>query len=318
MQDNPGYSLTPEEVARQLQIKKNTVYELVKRGTLPAYRIGRKLRFDQRDVDMFKQKGKSVEFSLPVDPSRQAPNQIEPPLSIEHRQELIICGQDIILDILARHLERHTGGQKVWRNNASSFDGLIALYHNQANMAAVHLWDAESGTYNIAHVRRLLPGIPSLLINLAIRMQGFYVQTGNPKSILEWHDLIRPGVRFINREKGSGTRILLDEKFHSLGLNRLMIQGYELEEFSHLAVASKVARGEADVTLGNQKAAMQVRGIEFVPLISERYDLVMKREDAHTVWYRAVINIINSAAFLDEIKGLGDYDLSQTGQMTEL
>ncbi|MBP1762576.1 MAG: Periplasmic molybdate-binding protein/domain [Firmicutes bacterium] len=319
MQENLTYSLTPEEVARQLQITKNTVYELVKRGDLPAFRIGRKLRFDQQDVDMYKQTGKIVKNDSLI-------SAIQPTAKItaagfigaEKRQELVICGQDIILDILARHLECHTGGLKVWRNQIGSFDGLMALYHNTADMAAVHLWDGDSGKYNIAFARHLLPGIPAVLINLAMRMQGFYVKTGNPKNVRDWDDLIRPEIRFINREKGSGTRVLLDEKFRHLGYDRFMIQGYDREELSHLAVASAVARGEADTGLGNQKAAMQVREIEFIPLQRERYDLVIKKEACSKAWYKAVMQIINAKEFVDEIKGLGDYDLSETGKIIEL
>ncbi|NLV22383.1 MAG: helix-turn-helix transcriptional regulator [Syntrophomonadaceae bacterium] len=319
MQENQDYSLTPEEVARQLQITRNTVYELVKRGELPAFRIGRKLRFDQHDVDMYKKTGKISENASLKNPAQpMAKNIAAAYAGLEKRQELVICGQDITLDILARHLERYIGGLKVLRTQIGSFDGLMALYHNTADISAAHLWDGDSGKYNLAFVRHLLPGIPAVLINLAMRMQGFYVKAGNPKNIRDWDDLIRPEIRFINREKGSGTRILLDEKFRCLGYNRLLIQGYEQEELSHLAVASAVARGEADVGLGNQKAAMQVREIEFIPLQSERYDLVIKKDDSDTAWYKAVIQILNSNEFQDELKGLGDYDLSETGHIIGL
>ncbi len=315
-QDN---SLTPEEVARILQITRNTVYELVKRGDLSAFRIGRKLRFDQRDVDLYKQQGKKLETANIVPPGRQIISTFESAdASPLVGQELVICGQDIILDILARHLERYCGGLKVWRNHVGSFDGLAALYQNNANMAGIHLWDGDTGIYNIAYVRRLLPSIPAVIVNLAGRMQGFYVKAGNPKNVQDWTDLIRPDVCFINREKGCGSRVLLDEQFRRLGLDRLSIQGYTREEFSHLAVASAVARGEADVALGNQKASLQVRGIEFIPLQAERYDLVMKQEDCNRGWYQAILQVVSSQAFQDEIKGLGDYDLSDTGQIMKV
>ncbi len=319
MNANQDYSLTPQEVAQQLQITKNTVYELVKRGDLPAFRIGRKLRFDQHDVDMYKQTGKQAQSPGPVNPPHTSAKDNRFAYAVaDRRQELVICGQDIILDILARHLERYAGGMKILRNQIGSFDGLMALYHNHADMAAVHLWDGVSDSYNVASVRHMLPGIPVVLIHLGMRMQGFYVKAGNPKNIQNWADLIRPEIRFINREKGSGTRVLLDEKFRSLGYDRWQIQGYEQEEFSHLAVASAVARGDADVGLGNQKAAMQVREIEFVPLQRERYDLVVKQEDCHTAWYRAILQIINSSEYADELKGLGDYDLHETGRTIKL
>jgi len=319
MQEREESSLTPVEVAEILKITRNTVYELVKRGELSAFRVGRKLRIDQRDVDIYKQKGKKLEnasgslsarqmtVTFAADDERQAED-----------SQLIICGHDILLDILARNLERYAGAPKVWRQQVGSFDGLGALYRDKANMVAVHLWDSDTGTYNIPYVRRLLPGIPAVVVNLAVRWQGFYVLAGNPKKIEKWSDLTRPEIRIINREKGCGTRILLDEKLRQLGLDRLSLEGYSKEEYSHLAVASAVARGEADVALGNQKVSMQVRGIEFIPLQAERYDLVMKKEDAHKAWYKATLEILSSKAFLDELQGLGDYELKQTGQLIEV
>lgn len=319
MPDMQNYSLTPEEVAQQLHITKNTVYELVKRGELAAFRIGRKLRFDQQDVDMYKQTGKIAENANLVNPSPPwVQSGADNANGTEKRQEVVICGQDIILDILARHLERQIGNIRVWRDQVGSFDGLLSLYRNTSDIAAIHLWDSDSGQYNITFVRYLLPGVPVILINLAMRMQGFYVKSGNPKNIRDWNDLIRPEVCFVNREEGSGTRILLDEKLRSMGYDHFQIQGYERKEYTHLAVASAVARGEADVGLGNQKAAMQVRDIEFIPLQSERYDLVIRQEAYNNAWYHNVIQIINSKAFREEISGLGDYDLRETGQIIEV
>jgi putative molybdopterin biosynthesis protein len=146
-------------------------------------------------------------------------------------------------------------------------------------------------------------------------MQGFYVAQGNPKGIRKWQDLIRPGIRFINREKGSGTRVLLNEQFRLLGLDTRQINGYEKEELSHLAVASAVARGEADVSLGTEKVSLQVRGIDFIPLQKERYELVIKREDADKPQFKAVIEILQSQEFKKELQGLGDYDLTDTGKI---
>lgn len=319
MQEREELSLTPEEVARILKITRNTVYELVKRGELSAFRVGRKLRIDQRDVDIYKQKGKKMENASISLPGRQNAGLFtaeDEGLQVD--QQLVICGHDILLDILARHLERYAGAPKVWRQHVGSFEGLGSLYRDKANMAAIHLWDADSDTYNIPYVRRLLPGIPAILVNLAVRWQGFYVIAGNPKKINNWADLTRSEIRFINREKGCGSRVLLDEKIRQLGLNRLGIEGYSREEYSHLAVASAVARGEADVALGNQKASMQVRGIEFVPMQEERYDLVMKKEDANKAWYKATLELISSQAFQDELQGLGDYELTHTGQLIEV
>lgn len=320
MKDKADRSLTPEEVAQILKITRNTVYEMVKRGELPAYRIGRKIRIDPQDVEIYKQQGKRIEgFSTPsdlltIDKYGKSGREIRGMLD----EPVVICGQDILLDILTRYLEKHSAGILSWRNYVGSFEGLYALYNDEAHMTAAHLWDGDNGQYNVSYVRHLLPGIPIILVHLAKRMQGFYVQKGNPKNITTWSDLVRPDVKFINREKGSGTRVLLDEQFRVQGLNRLDINGYQQEELSHLAVASVVARGDADVGLGNQKASLQVRDIDFIPMHEESYDLVMKKEDWDQSWFQAVLDIVQSNEFQEELRGLGDYNLSATGTITEV
>ncbi|MDD3653374.1 MAG: helix-turn-helix transcriptional regulator [Desulfotomaculaceae bacterium] len=311
-------SLTPEEVAGILKITKNTVYELVKRGELKAYRVGRKIRVDIKDVDAYKMKGKNIDLITPNSPAVVKIS--SPQLSLEKKpaqpaQRLVICGQDILLDILVRHLERHPSGVSALRHHVGSFNGLLALYQGKVHMTAVHLWAGERDLYNIPYVRRLLPGIPTLILHLACRMQGFYVAKGNPKGIKDWTDLHRPDIRFVNREKGCGTRVLLNEQFRLLGLDSSQINGYDREELSHLAVASAVARGEADVGLGIEKVSMQVRGIDFIPLQKERYELVMKKEDLDKPQFQAVFETLQSREFIAELQGLGDYDLTETGRI---
>ncbi len=313
-------SLTPEEVAELLKIAKNTVYELIKRGELPAYRVGRKIRVDLHDVEAYKQHGKNIELGPDADMTAYRaqpaqPQHYRPEILLSDHQRLVICGQDEMLDILTRHLERHPNGVHAFRHHVGSFSGLLAAYQGKSHMAAIHLWDGDTGTYNTPFVRRLLPGIPTIIVHLACRMQGFYLSRGNPKSVKEWKDLTRPGVRFINREKGSGTRVLLDEQLRRLGLDRRLITGYEKEESSHLGVASAVARGDADVGLGKEKAAMQVKGLEFLPLHKERYEMVIKKDDLDKPHIRAVIEILQSGEFKNEVRGLGDYDLTETGRI---
>ncbi len=319
MQEKEEFSLTPEEVARILKITRNTVYELVKRGELSAFRVGRKLRIDRRDVDTYKEQGKGIAGKIAAYPGNPTISSYDQPREgLVTGEIIIISGQDIVLDILGRHLERHPLGFRVWRNQVGSFAGLYALYHDKAHMASVHLWDGDTGTYNVPYVRSLLPGIPAIIISLAVRMQGFYVLQGNPKKINNWSDLSRSDIRLINREKGCGTRVLLDEQVRLLGIDRHAINGYENEEHSHLAVASKVARGEADVALGNQKGSMQVRGIDFIPLQAEKYELVIKKEDFQKPWFKATLEVISSESFKGELQGLGDYNLDETGQMKEV
>ena len=207
------YSLTPEEVAEILKIKKNTVYELIKRGDLAAYRIGRKYRIEMKDVEAYKERSREQTPltnkgfpTLQLAPAINKGNEVK----AINNPGLVICGQDILLDILSYNLENNPDGIRVYRKHVGSFPGLNAVYEGKADIASAHLWDSDTDTYNIPYVRRLLPGIPTVVVHLAKRMQGFYVKEGNPLKIKQWEDLTRSDIKFVNREPGSGTRVLLD------------------------------------------------------------------------------------------------------------
>ncbi|HBP62932.1 MAG TPA: excisionase, partial [Desulfosporosinus sp.] len=129
----------------------------------------------------------------------------------------------------------------------------------------------------------------ALIINMVYRAEGFYVAKGNPKNISNWSDLARPDLRFVNRERGSGARVLLDEKLRIEAIDHQSVNGYSNEEMSHTAVASKIARGEADVGLGIEKAAQHVNNIDFVPLQIERYDLVIRKEDLDKPYFQGLM-----------------------------
>lgn len=302
-------SYTPEEVAKILKISRFTVYELIKRGELTAYKVGRKVRVEATDLENYKKISKGLQPT----PLHTVPAAAATPFPPQ--DGLIICGQDIALDILTRHLERQMPHIQFLRNYIGSIDGLMALYRGNANLVTAHLWDGDSDQYNTPYVRRLLPGHKAVVINLVFRVAGFYVAKGNPKEIFTWTDLIKPGVTFVNRERGAGIRVLLDEKLHKLNIEHQTIVGYNHEEMSHLAVASCVARGEADVGIGIEKAALQVDGIDFIPLQRERYDLVIRKEDLPKPHFQAVLAVLKSASFRNEISGMGGYDISQMGDV---
>jgi len=167
----------------------------------------------------------------------------------------------------------------------------------------------------VPYIKRLLPGISSVVINLTYRMQGLYVQKGNPKDIKSWEDFGRDDITMINREYGAGSRVLLDENLKLLEIFGSSIKGYATEGQTHLAVASAVSGGEADVAVGIEKIAKQVDNIDFIPMKKERYDLVVKKEyiDSHEV--STMMNIINSAAFKQEFANIGGYDTSGMGNI---
>ena len=308
----PGdISYTPEEVARILKISKFTVYELIKRGELTAYHIGRKVRVEGTDLEVYKQRAKGITAGPPPESSTSKPAGSE----FSAHDGLVICGQDMVLDVLTRHLAKMFPHIRFLRQYIGSIDGLMALYRGLANVVTAHLWDGDNDEYNIPYVRRMMPGHRAVIINLVYRTEGFYVTKGNPKAILNWTDLARPDIRFVNRERGSGARVLLDEQLRKQGISHQMISGYDDEEMSHLAVASRVARGEADAGLGIEKAALQVVNIDFVPLQRERYDLILRKDDLEKPPFKALLTILKSAPFRNEVVGIGGYDVTIMGEI---
>ncbi|MFY9139299.1 MAG: helix-turn-helix transcriptional regulator [Thermacetogeniaceae bacterium] len=312
-------ALTPQEVADILKISKNTVYELIKRGELNAYKVGNRFRIDLRDVEAYINKAKMIKETKAESHgliNAQSLNQsLLTTETLPLSDGFIICGQDVILDILSRYLELHPKGVRALRAHLGSYNGLYALYQGKAQIATAHMWDGDTDQYNVPYVSKMLPGIPALIVNLAYRMQGFYVAKGNPKHIKNWEDFARDDITIVNREKGSGVRILIDERLRKMGLRGSEIKGYEIECSSHLAVASAVARGSADLGVGNEKTALQVKDVDFIPIQKEQYDLIMKKEDIEKPVFQAIIEIIRSDEFKAEIEGIGGYDLTRTGEI---
>ena len=307
MPDNVSY--TAEEIAKILRISRFTVYELIKRGELTAYKVGRKMRIDAADLSNYKKKVKGDQLFASSDAVASSSQ------PFDSQSGLVICGQDAILDILTRHLEKKVRNVRFLRQFAGSIEGLISLYNRTVNLATAHLWDGDSGEFNVPYVRHYLPGMRVVVVNLAYRMEGFYVAPGNPKQIKEWGDMVRKDVRLVNRERGSGARVLLDENLRRRDIDSRNILGYDDEEMSHLAVASYVARGEADVGFGMEKAAMQVQNVEFIPMQNERYDMVFLRQDLEKPHFQAVLTILRSKAFQNEVSGMGGYDISKMGEV---
>lgn len=296
-------SYTPDEVANILQISRFTVYEMIKRGELQAYRVGRKLRIEPSAIAAYKNQSKEhncQNISKTVEPAANT---------------LIICGQDTVLNILARCLEKKNPHISVLRSYIGSINSLLALYQGKVHVATAHLWDGDTGDFNTPYVRRLLPGQRVSIFNLFYRKEGFYVAKGNPLNLKTWNDLIRPDIRLINRELGSGARVLLDEHLRKLDINPNSIPGYENEQSSHVAVASCIARGEANVGIGSEQGAMQVQNVDFIPLINERYDIIVKTKDLEKPVFQSLIHILKTKEFQEEINGIGIYNTNNTGTL---
>lgn len=304
-------SLSTQEVADILHVSKNTIYGLIRRGEINSYKIGRKVRFTQEDVDAYIARSRHT-YNMPQI------RQVKVSSSLLYGEKVqdnyfILSGQDVVLDILSNYLRRY--GIQAVRAYVGSFESLLSLYQDNVQVATCHLWDGDHDEYNVPYVRRLIPGTPAVIINMTYRMQGFYVAKGNPKGIKSWEDLSREDVTIINRRKGSGSRILLDEHLRKRNIPASQINGYYNEMSSHLTLASVISKGEADVGLGTERVTRQVDGIEFVPLQRERNDLIVKKETFDTFEVQKMLEVLRSVEFQSEIASVSGNDYSDMGKI---
>ena len=304
-------SLSTQEVAQILHVSKSTIYELIRRGEINSYKIGRKVRFTQDDVDAYIARSRHEWSVQPVKRVELQSELLHP--RQEDKGQLIISGQDVVLDILASFLhQRDVSAQRVYLN---SFEGLLALYEGRVDAAACHLYDAEEKSFNAPFVKKLLPGIPAVLINISYRTQGFYVASGNPKEIRGWRDLARRDISILNRRPGSSARVLLDGQLHRMGLDKRMVAGYEREMKSHLTMAAAIAAGEADLAVGTERISRQIEGLDFIPLMQERFDLAVHKEFLETDEGETLLEILRSEAFKKEILPFSGNDYRDLGKL---
>ena len=227
-----------------------------------------------------------------------------------------VGSHDVTLDLIASELRRNDPNLTLASSNVGSLGGLLALRRAEAHVAGTHLLDEESGEYNTSFVCRYVPNQDIVLVTLVHRIQGLIVRPSNPKSIRSLSDLTRDGVRFINRQRGSGTRVLLDYMMTQEGISAADVRGYEREEFTHLAVAAAVAGGTADVGVGVLSAARAL-GMDFVPLSTERYDLAIPEAFYEDDILAPLLSLIRSDGFKRRVDALGGYDTTSTGLVAE-
>jgi putative molybdopterin biosynthesis protein len=223
-----------------------------------------------------------------------------------------IGSHDMTLDLLAQFLA--TRGRRLASANVGSLGGLVALQRGEAHLAGSHLMDPETGEYNLSYIRQYLAGVPVKVIAWVDRQQGLLVRSGNPRSIHSLADLARPEISFVNRQRGAGTRVLLDYHLAHLGIAPQAIKGYNQEEYTHLAVAAAVASGRADCGLGIAAAA-QALGLDFVPLYQEQYELVIPASYFDDPLIQPVFDIVDEPAFRQAVAALPGYDISRMGRL---
>jgi len=243
---------------------------------------------------------------------------IEAELLVDHDELentiVVIGSHDITIDIMADEIRRGGRNIRISSGNAGSMGGLMAIRKGICHFAGAHLLDTQTGEYNVSYIKRYLKGIPVSLFCLVLRDQGLIVQKGNPKGITGLKDLCRRDVSFINRQPGSGTRILLDYNLERAGIRPESIQGYDREEFTHMSVAVDVLSGAADCGVAIYAAAKAL-DLDFIPLDREQYDLVIPTVLLHTPNIRAVLDTIRAHTFRDRVAALGGYDPSMSGEL---
>lgn len=302
-------ALSTQEVAELLHVSKSTIYDLIRKGEINSYKIGRKVRFTQEDVDAYIARSRHEHSTRQVQRLEIASSLLTPEL--DRSPALILAGQDVVLDILCNYLQQE--GVSSARAYLSSFEGLLSLYQDRVQAAACHLFDGQG--YNVSFVRSLMPGVPAVLVNLSYRPQGFYVRRGNPKDIHGWEDLRRRGITILNRRPGSSARILLDMQLKRLGLSGSRIKGYDRIYSSHLTAAAAIAAGEADLAVGTERVSRQLEELEFIPLQQERYDLVLKKEFLHTDAARSLLELLHDVSLRTELTRFSGNDYRDLGKI---
>jgi putative molybdopterin biosynthesis protein len=246
--------------------------------------------------------GEETEAELLVDPEDLA------------NTVVVIGSHDITLDVLSDEVRRRDRAVRIASGNVGSLGGLLALQRGTAHVAGSHLLDTQTGEYNISYIEKHLTKVPVHVFNLVEREQGLILQKGNPKGVAGIGDLIRDDLTFVNRQPGSGTRILLDYKLQEMDIDASQIQGYENEEYTHMNVAVAVLNGLADVGLGIMAAAKAL-DLDFIPVLREQYDLVIPSAFVNDRRIQLLISVAGSKGFRERVEELGGYNPKKSGAL---
>ena len=239
------------------------------------------------------------------------------PLSSVQNTIVIVGSHDNTLDVLADQIKAKHGHLSLSSSHVGSMGGLMAIKRGVCHLAGSHLLNTQDGTYNVSYIKKLLPNVEIKLVNLVFRDQGLIVPRGNPREIGGIEDLARNDIRFVNRQTGSGTRILLDYRLQQIGIRPDSVRGYHSEEFTHMAVAVAVLSGTADTGLGIQAAAKALN-LDFIPVVTEQYDLIIPRTHFESKNIQLLLEIINSPEFKQRVEALGGYSTKSTGTIIEI
>ena len=294
--------LTTKEVAEYLSINEKQVYRLIKDKKIPATRITGKWLFPKNLIDEWVTA--SARESVTISTRRNSPD----------NQVVIAGSNDIALELLTKNANLQHPRYTISISNVGSLAGLIALQNGNCHIAASHLLDLETGEYNSSFIRKHFPDLKIVLLNLAHREQGLIVRKGNPLGIKALQHLASKKLMFVNRQEGSGTRVLLDYRLKENGIDPAEIPGYSRVAYTHMEVALEIFSGHADAGVGILAAARML-GLDFIPLAKERFDLTIPTENYATGAVKALRQVLSSEEFKSNITQMGGYETQDTGKI---
>lgn len=237
--------------------------------------------------------------------------------SPEEIDRTVVCigSHDMLLDVISDMMSGESEGVRLSSTHIGSLGGLMALKRGEAHITPTHLLDEETGIYNESYIRSLFPGEEMVLVKGVGRIQGIMVAPGNPLGIKSVEDLVR--ARYVNRQRGAGTRVLFDYKLKQAGISPEEIDGYDAEAATHMAVAAQIAGGEADCGMGVYSAA-HAMGLDFIPVGEEEYDFAMRPETLEMPEMKSFLRILTSNEFKAELEKLGGYSTDKTGEIRRI
>ena len=295
--------LSTKEVAEYLSINEKQVYRLIKEKKIPATRITGKWLFPKNLIEEWIMSNAKDS----IDEAAYTKNSPE-------NQAVIAGSNDIALELLVKNASLLHPQYTFSISNIGSLAGLIALQKGGCSMAATHLLDQETGEYNSAFIKKHFPNMKITLLNVAHREQGLIVKKGNPLGLKTLKSIVTQKATLINRQEGSGTRVLLDYRLNESGITAEAIQGYDRIAYTHMEVALDVFSGSADVGVGIMAAARML-GLDFVPLAKERFDLAIPTGSFSAEPVKALRKTLNSDDFKKSIAEMGGYEVRDTGKV---
>ncbi|MEN6376296.1 MAG: helix-turn-helix transcriptional regulator, partial [Smithella sp.] len=295
--------MNTKEIAQYLGIHEKQVYFLIKEKKIPSTKITGKWIFPKQLIDEWIESNAKKGLAE----ARQKGERIEGAI-------LAAGSNDPILDILHTQLRKIHPEFYIFSTNTGSVEGLKALNKGYTDIAWSHLFDPKTGEYNLPFLTSYLPNINPVAVNLFYRELGFIVASNNPFGIRTFADFAVEGVKFINRQRGAGTRVLIDHHLQQLGIAGAKIDGYENEVFTHFEVGLSILSKEADVGIATSAIA-KLLGLGFVPITQESFDMIMDKTVFFGKGVQAFLEILNSAEFKTRVAGLGNYDFNKSGRI---